>query len=169
MMPSEKGPLGQADRGPATYRSYVKLSYEGVDVTARLPELDQPVTFGMHDAIAAHYGIQQGSYEPRPATLDYLVGAIAGCMTGTFGDALAARGVVFDSLSATACGSIDDQRGVLVLRAVEIEYFLNADAEFAEAIERAHAVHARGCPVHRSIEDCIEVSTSLTRLEQGGS
>lgn len=45
---------------------------------AYLPAREEPVAFGVHSAIAEHYGVAPGSIEPHPTTLDYLVAAAAG-------------------------------------------------------------------------------------------
>ena len=51
----------------------------------------EPVLFGVHSAVAEHYGVDAEIHEPRDTTLDYLVAASAGELTGTFGGALEAR------------------------------------------------------------------------------
>ena len=43
----------------------------------------------VHDEIADHYKIVKGTFEPQAATLDYIVASAGGCLTGTFGGALA--------------------------------------------------------------------------------
>ena len=48
---------------------------------------------GMHDELAEHYKAVAGSFEPHASTLDYVVGAVGVCLTGTFKRALMARGV----------------------------------------------------------------------------
>lgn len=45
---------------------------------ARLPGEDEPVAFGVHGAIAAHYGREPGTYDPHATTIDYVVAATAG-------------------------------------------------------------------------------------------
>ena len=45
---------------------------------AYLPMEDQPVLFGVHSEIAAHYGVDPAVHEPHAATLDYIVSATAG-------------------------------------------------------------------------------------------
>jgi hypothetical protein len=45
---------------------------------ARLPGEGAPVVFGVHGAIAEHYGRAPGTYEPHAATIDYVVAATAG-------------------------------------------------------------------------------------------
>jgi hypothetical protein len=45
---------------------------------AYVPAEDEPVFFGVHDEVAEHYGVEPGSEEPHPSTLDYLVAAAGG-------------------------------------------------------------------------------------------
>jgi hypothetical protein len=45
---------------------------------AYLPAEPEPVAFGVHDEIAAHYGTDLTVHEPHATTLDYLVAAAAG-------------------------------------------------------------------------------------------
>ncbi len=45
---------------------------------AYLPVEPDPVAFGVHSAIAEHYGTDLIVHEPHSATLDYLVAATGG-------------------------------------------------------------------------------------------
>lgn len=45
---------------------------------ARLPAEDEPVVFGVHGAVAAHYGVPEDAFEQRATTLDYVVAAAGG-------------------------------------------------------------------------------------------
>jgi hypothetical protein len=61
------------------YRSEVKVErLEGPLRRAQLPGEDAPVLFGVHGAIAAHYGRAPGTFEPHATTIDYVVAAAAG-------------------------------------------------------------------------------------------
>ncbi len=61
------------------YRSHVTVTrHRGPLRTAVLPAKQEPVVFGVHDAVAEHYGVDPGEHEPKPTTLDYLVAAAAG-------------------------------------------------------------------------------------------
>jgi hypothetical protein len=44
----------------------------------RLPGEEEPVLFGVHGAIAAHYGRAPGTFDPHATTIDYVVAATAG-------------------------------------------------------------------------------------------
>jgi hypothetical protein len=43
-----------------------------------VPAEEQLVTFGVHGAVAEHYGTDPEATEPHATTLDYLVAATAG-------------------------------------------------------------------------------------------
>lgn len=45
---------------------------------AHMPAEDDPVPFGVHGAIAAHYGVSPEVSEPHATTLDYVVAAAGG-------------------------------------------------------------------------------------------
>ena len=45
---------------------------------AYLPQVKDPVFFGVHSEIAAHYGVDPQVHEPQATTLDYVVAAAAG-------------------------------------------------------------------------------------------
>ena len=61
------------------YRSEVRIEREGGPVRkAYLPAETQPVTFGVHGAIASHYKVSAEAYPPHATTLDYVVASAAG-------------------------------------------------------------------------------------------
>ena len=61
------------------YRSKVKIErIKGPLRRAYLPQEDEPVVFGVHSEIAAHYGVDPQVHTPHAATLDYIVAAAAG-------------------------------------------------------------------------------------------
>lgn len=45
---------------------------------AYLPANKEPVLFGVHSEVAAHYGVDTAVHEPHTTTLDYVVAATAG-------------------------------------------------------------------------------------------
>ena len=64
---------------PVAYRSKVRIErVKGPLRRAYLPAEPEPILFGVHDEIAAHYGVDSQVHAPHPATLDYLVAATAG-------------------------------------------------------------------------------------------
>jgi hypothetical protein len=61
------------------YRSHVRLErIKGPIRRAWLPAEREPVTFGVHGAIAEHYKVPAKVLEPHATTLDYIVAAAAG-------------------------------------------------------------------------------------------
>lgn len=61
------------------YRSRVRVErVTGPVRRAYLPAEDQPVLFGVHSEVAAHYGVPADAYQPHATTLDYLVASAAG-------------------------------------------------------------------------------------------
>jgi hypothetical protein len=62
-----------------SYRSQVRVERGQAGLRrAFLPAEKEPALFGVHGAIASHYGRAPGSYEPHAATIDYVVAATAG-------------------------------------------------------------------------------------------
>ena len=61
------------------YRSEVRLERGAGGVRrAWLPAEKEPALFGVHGAVAAHYGRAPGSYQPHATTIDYVVAATGG-------------------------------------------------------------------------------------------
>lgn len=50
---------------------------------------------------------------------------------------------------------------MLVIRRIHVRYRLTLGAEQQEAAERVHRVHAKACPVYRSLAGCIDITTEL--------
>ena len=64
---------------------------------------------------------------------------------------------------STAEGEIEVEDGVLVIKRIRVHYMLKGcPPEKRDAAERAHAHHAARCPVHKSIGDCIAMTTELS-------
>jgi hypothetical protein len=61
------------------YVSEVRIEREGgPNRRGYLPGESDPVLYGMHGAVAEHYGYEAGEFRPRATTLDHVVGAAAG-------------------------------------------------------------------------------------------
>ncbi len=61
------------------HRSQVRIERErGPIRLAWLPGESAPIRFGLHGALAAHYGIEPGKFEEHATTLDYIVAAAGG-------------------------------------------------------------------------------------------
>ena len=52
-------------------------------------------------------------------------------------------------------------RGVLVIERITVSYRLPVPEDRRDDAERVHAMHARACPVARSLEGGIEIRTEL--------
>jgi uncharacterized OsmC-like protein len=50
---------------------------------------------------------------------------------------------------------------VLVIKRIKVRYRLQVPDDRREEVERVHSFHARFCPVARSLEGGIEISTEL--------
>lgn len=61
------------------YRSEVRIErLSGPLRLAYMPAEHEPVTFGVHGAVADHYGVSPDVAEPHATTLDYVVAAAGG-------------------------------------------------------------------------------------------
>ena len=61
------------------YTSEVKIVRQvGPKRLAYLPAEDEPVPFGVHGAIATHYGVDPEVSDPNATTIDYVVAATGG-------------------------------------------------------------------------------------------
>jgi uncharacterized OsmC-like protein len=131
---------------------------------AHLSMTGDEVVFGVPGWQGEHYGFAPGTVEEHPGTLDYLVASVAGCLIGTFGGALRARGITAlgDALTAEADGEVVvDPDHVLRLRKITVTYHLRAPEDKRAAAERANLHHARHCPNARSVAAAIEIVTEL--------
>jgi len=124
----------------------------------------EEIVYGVPGWQSEHYGFEPGSVDLHPGTLDHLVASVAGCLIGTFGGALKARGIAADGdrLVADVVGEVGvDPDRVLHLRRISVRYTLKAEESQRVAAERAHAHHAAHCPNARSVSPAIEVVTEL--------
>ncbi len=61
------------------YVSDVVIERQGGPLrAAHLPGEDEPVVYGVHGAVAEHYGVPPGAFPTHATTLDHVVGAAAG-------------------------------------------------------------------------------------------
>jgi uncharacterized OsmC-like protein len=58
-------------------------------------------------------------------------------------------------------GEIEDDDGVLLIKRIHVTYHLRAPEEQREVIDRVHGFHRRFCPVYRSLEAAIDITTDL--------
>lgn len=65
--------------GEVVYRSEVHITRDrGPIRQAEVPGRKDPVTFGVHGAVAEHYGVSTDELEAHSTTLDYVVAAAGG-------------------------------------------------------------------------------------------
>ncbi len=62
---------------------------------------------------------------------------------------------------ATTTGEIGLEGDVLVVRRIHVTYHLKIREEQIETARMVHDIHARHCPVARTLESCVEITTSL--------
>ena len=58
-------------------------------------------------------------------------------------------------------GEVEKDDGVLVIKRIHVTYNLAADAADEDTARRAHEVHHGFCPVYRTIESCVDITTEL--------
>jgi uncharacterized OsmC-like protein len=149
------------------YRSHVSVEAKlgGIKLIS-LPAESAPVPMGMHGAIAKHYKLAEGAFTPHASTLDYVVGATAGCLTGTLARALMANKIpVGDGrLQVEAIGELEAEDGVLVIRRIQVLAHLKAEASQRELAQQTVSQYAMKCPVYRSLYKAIEITTDLDFL-----
>jgi uncharacterized OsmC-like protein len=151
-------------RESVVYTSRVKIErIKGPLRRAYLPYEDEPVLFGVHSEVAEHYGVDSKVHEPHTTTLDYVVAAAAGWLTGTFGGALEAREIPAGEgrLISEARGDIEKDGNVLIIRRIHVTYHLKLKPEQQETAEKIHGFHAEKCPVARSLKGSIDITTEL--------
>jgi uncharacterized OsmC-like protein len=118
---------------------------------------------GMHGDLAKFFKLAEGTFTPHASTLDYVVGAAAGCMTGVLSRALTVRKIPISDgrLKVDAIGEIESDEGILVIRRIHVVAHLKAAASQREAAERVIASYEKECPVYRSLHKAIDITSEL--------
>ena len=65
------------------------------------------------------------------------------------------------NLTAEAVGEVEKDDGVLVLRRIHVQYRFRGEDVDREKVERVNDAHARACPVARSLEGGIDITTAV--------
>jgi uncharacterized OsmC-like protein len=125
-----------------------RIEFEGFNSAVRM---------GIHAGFSEFFGIVPE--EPLPSTLDYVVAAVGGCLTGTLAGALAKRGIEADAskLVAEVEGQLEEVDGKLLLTDISVLYRLKVPKEKRAAAERALEHHDSVCPVSASVRRGITV------------
>lgn len=71
-----------------------------------------------------------------------------------------------DRLVAEVEGDVESEDKVLVIKRIRVRYRLRAPEEHRETVERVHGMHAKFCPVYRSLCDSIDITTELELLPE---
>ena len=67
-----------------------------------------------------------------------------------------------DRLKAVAHGEVEVEEGVLVIRRIHVVFTLkDVAADKVAAAERAHDVFKPKCPIYRSLNRAIDITTEL--------
>ncbi len=159
-----KAAIRSESKAEVVYESRVRVEAIGGRIKLVYFSMEAlPVPMGMHGPIAKHYKIPEGTYTPHASTLDYIVGATAGCLMGTLIRALQVRKIATDGdhLHGEAVGELEVEDGILVLRRIQMLVRLRAEESQREAAERVIEVYASQCPVHRSLAKAIDITTEL--------
>jgi len=125
-----------------------RAEFEGFPGAARM---------GVHGGIAEYF--KRTPEEPMVSTLDYIVAAVGGCMTGTVAGALEARGVSAtpDKLQVEAEGRIEEVDGKMILTGIKIRYHLKIPKDKRASVERALEHHEGLCAASESVRRGITV------------
>jgi uncharacterized OsmC-like protein len=154
-----------------TFTTRVRVTRERPPLrTAELLETGETVTFGTPGYQGDFYGLGEGELREHGGTFDYLVAAVASCLTGTFGRALTVRGIPSDGgrLSSEAEGHVVVENDIMVMKRVTVRYRLQLDDEAKrDAAERAHVHHVGACGVARSVMPSLAIATELELVPAG--
>src|SRR5260370_14987074 len=72
----------------------------------------EPLHFGTHGGYAKYYGVKDGG--PLPTTVDHVILALAGLLTGTLAGALEARGIpASNKLEGEVEGPVGDDQQLI--------------------------------------------------------
>ena len=84
-------------------------------------------------------------------------------MIGTFGGALEARQIDASDgkLTADVTGEVEHEEGVLVIRTIHVSVCLVAPEDVKEKVDRAHALYPMNCPLYRTLQNAIRLTSSL--------
>jgi uncharacterized OsmC-like protein len=135
---------------------------QGPDKLVSIPAEPTPIVMGAHGVIAQRLGAADG-HQPHATTLDYLVGAVAACLAGTFARAMRGRGVKLHDgcYECSARGEVRDCGGVLVLTRIEVRHTVRLDPELQGVAERVHGFYEKACAAARSVGGSIALDSIL--------
>lgn len=155
--------------GKLIQASKVKISKEPGNSKIKRAEIEGfpgAIRMGIHGGIAKYFKLNPD--EPMASTLDYIVAAVGGCMTGTVAGALEARGVSAapDKLQVEAEGTIEDVDGKMILTGIKLHYKIKVPKDKRATIERALERHEGLCAASESVRRGINVEWQSEFVEQ---
>ena len=155
--------------GKLIQMSRVKISKEPGKSKIKRAEIEGfpgAIRMGIHGGIAEYFKLSPE--EPMASTLDYIVAAVGGCMTGTVGGALEARGISAspDKLQVEAVGTIEDVDGKMILTSIKLHYKLTLPKDKRAAAERALMHHEGLCAASESVRRGIKVEWESELVEE---
>lgn len=123
---------------------------------AYIANFEEPVLYGVHGGVKEYYKVVPE--EEHPSTLDHIVSAAGGWLTGTLSGALEARGIPTfpNKLQGEFEGVIEAPEKVLKITEIRCFYKLIVPKGKKEAAERALAIFERGCPVAQTLKGCVQ-------------
>ncbi len=150
------------------YRSHVRIIPEEAGIKqAYVDPFPHPIPSGCHGDLKTWY--KAPVTEDLPSPLDYLVVAIASCLTGTLAEALEARRIAAHggTLETVVEGDIaPGEHQVLQLTTVRLRYSLTIPKGTRAAADRALAWHESRCPVSQSVKHGIRIEWSVDITER---
>ena len=155
--------------GKLIQASKVKISKEPGKSKIKRAEIEGfpgALRMGVHGGIAQYFKLSPD--EPMASTLDYIVAAVGGCMTGTVAGALEARGVSAtpDKLEVEAEGRIEDVDGKMILTGIKLHYKLKVPKDKRATVERALEHHEGLCAASESVRRGITVEWDSQIVEE---
>jgi uncharacterized OsmC-like protein len=146
--------------GKLIQASKVKITKEPGNSKIKRAEIEGfpgAIRMGVHGGIAKYFKLNPD--EPTASTLDYIVSAVGGCMTGTVAGALEARGISAtpDNLQVEAEGTIEDVEGKMILTRIKLRYKIKVPKDKRITVERALEHHEGLCAASESVRRGINV------------
>jgi len=92
-------------------------------------------------------------------------------MLGTFGGALEARQIDASNgrLTAEVTGEVETEEGVLVIRRIHVAMRLVASEQLKETVERVHGVYPMRCPLYRTLQKAIQLTSACELVAPGST
>jgi uncharacterized OsmC-like protein len=125
----------------------------------------EPIRMGLHGGVKKFFKVE--TEEDLPTTLDYVVAALGGCLTGTLGGALEARPIPIgpDDLFAEVEGHIENVEGKPLITRVSVKYHIKVPKGKKGEAERIVENHEKFCAVSQSLRRGITVDFQADVVE----